>query len=222
MCGPPCMQLLHCRRRGCAYCAGGCRYGLGDHQISHNSFWCEQVAWQSHSEEPAGIAKTLAAIRETVSAPTGQLLGWRSGLCWGRAPVCSSMWPHKQWSVLPYIDVVSNKQLLQCLAIKSPTGLHKLHRLSPPSPQTRQIDLGEVYSGLPRGLHRFALRSMVCYYGAHYEALVLVPEAGGACWLKFDDKSVSRVGDWQAVRRKCKAGRMQPSVLFYEALPLPS
>ena len=85
-----------------------------------------------------------------------------------------------------------------------------------------QVDVGEVYSGLPRGRHRFALHSMVCYYGAHYEALVLVPEAGGACWLKFDDKSVSRVGDWQAVRRKCEAGRIQPSVLFYEALPPPS
>ncbi len=93
--------------------------------------------------------------------------------------------------------------------------------LLPSNPTPLQVDVGEVYSGLPRGQHRYALRSMVCYYGAHYEALVLVPEAGGACWLKFDDKSVSRVGDWQAVRRKCEAGRIQPSVLFYEALPPP-
>ena len=56
---------------------------------------------------------------------------------------------------------------------------------------------------------------MVCYYGQHYQALVLVPEAGG--WLTFDDTRVSLVGTWADVRRKCEAGRIQPSVLFYEA-----
>ncbi|PRW57724.1 ubiquitin carboxyl-terminal hydrolase [Chlorella sorokiniana] len=77
------------------------------------------------------------------------------------------------------------------------------------------VDLGEVYQGVERGLHRYALRSMVCYYGQHYQALVLVPEAGG--WLMFDDTRVTRVGTWADVRRKCEAGRIQPSVLFYEA-----
>ena len=43
---------------------------------------------------------------------------------------------------------------------------------------------------------------------------MLVPEAGG--WLMFDDASVSRVGAWADVRRQCEAGRIQPSVLFYE------
>ena len=62
---------------------------------------------------------------------------------------------------------------------------------------------------------RYRLRSMVCYYGQHYQALVLVPDAGG--WLMFDDTRVSRVGAWADVRRKCEAGRIQPSVLFYEA-----
>ena len=77
------------------------------------------------------------------------------------------------------------------------------------------MDLGEVYQGVDRGVHRYALRSMVCYYGQHYQALVLVPEAGG--WLMFDDTRVTRVGSWADVRRKCEAGRIQPSVLFYEA-----
>ena len=81
-----------------------------------------------------------------------------------------------------------------------------------------QVDVGEVYRGVPPGLHRYTLRSMVCYYGAHYQALVLVPDAGG--WLMFDDTRVSRVGDWSLVCRKCEAGRIQPAVLFYEALPL--
>ncbi|KAL4433799.1 hypothetical protein ABPG75_000240 [Micractinium tetrahymenae] len=78
-----------------------------------------------------------------------------------------------------------------------------------------EVDLGEVYQGAKPGAHRYRLRSMVCYYGQHYQALVLVPEAGG--WLMFDDTRVARVGGWEAVRRKCEAGRIQPSVLFYEA-----
>ncbi|KAL4450739.1 hypothetical protein ABPG77_001095 [Micractinium sp. CCAP 211/92] len=102
-----------------------------------------QLTWESHSEQPADIAATLAAIDE-------------------------------------------------------------------------EIDLGEVYQGTERGSHRYRLRSMVCYYGQHYQALVLVPEAGG--WLVFDDTRVARVGGWDAVRRKCEAGRIQPSVLFYEAV----
>ena len=81
-------------------------------------------------------------------------------------------------------------------------------------PPTPQVDLGEVYQGAEVGAHRYRLRSMVCYYGQHYQALVLVPEAGG--WLMFDDTRVARVGGWDAVRRKCEAGRIQPSVLFYE------
>ena len=49
---------------------------------------------------------------------------------------------------------------------------------------------------------------------APLQALVLVPEAGG--WLMFDDTRVTRVGAWADVQRKCEAGRIQPSVLFYE------
>ena len=84
------------------------------------------------------------------------------------------------------------------------------HACPPPPP------LPQLYPDSPAGNPRYALRSMVCYYGQHYQALVLVPEAGG--WLMFDDARVSRVGGWAEVRRKCEAGRIQPSVLFYEAV----
>ena len=33
----------------------------------------------------------------------------------------------------------------------------------------------------------------------------------------FDDASASAVGSWAEVRARCEAGRIQPSVLFYEA-----
>ena len=84
-----------------------------------------------------------------------------------------------------------------------------------PTHPPRQVDLGEVYQGTERGRLVYRLRSMVCYYGQHYQALVLVPEAGG--WLMFDDTRVTCVGSWADVRAKCQAGRIQPSVLFYEA-----
>mgnify|MGYP001086253949 CR=1 FL=1 len=79
-----------------------------------------------------------------------------------------------------------------------------------------QVDLAEVYSGLPPGRHLYRLRSLVCYYGAHYFAYVLLPEL--QAWAKIDDTHVSKVGDWADVKRKCAAGRVQPSVLFFEAL----
>lgn len=34
---------------------------------------------------------------------------------------------------------------------------------------------------------------------------------------RFDDASASAIGAWADVRRRCEGGRIQPSVLFYEA-----
>lgn len=84
-----------------------------------------------------------------------------------------------------------------------------------PGPYTQQVDLGEVYSSIPHGVHRYRLRSMVSYSGARYQALVLASDPHG--WLMIDDARVSRIGDWQLVRRMCEAGHIHPSVLFYEA-----
>jgi hypothetical protein len=61
----------------------------------------------------------------------------------------------------------------------------------------------------------YRLSSMVCYYGQHYQAIVWRPEQ--QLYMLFDDASVSRVGSWQQVVAKCQAGRIQPSVLFYQA-----
>ena len=98
------------------------------------------------------------------------------------------------------------------LFVDSPAPVPRAH-ISIAPPVCLQVDLGEVYQGADRGAHRYRLCSMVCYYGQHYQALVLAPQAGG--WLMFDDTRVSRVGGWADVRRKCEAGRIQPSVLFY-------
>ena len=79
-----------------------------------------------------------------------------------------------------------------------------------------QVNLADFYEGVPPGTPHYALHSMVCYYGAHYSAFVWAADC--RAWLLFDDVRVSRVGSWTDVRRKCEAGRIQPSVLFYEAV----
>ncbi len=78
-----------------------------------------------------------------------------------------------------------------------------------------QVDLGHIYHALEEGQHVYCLRSLVCYYGAHYFAFVLVPDLGR--WIMFDDTRVSKIGSWADVRRKCELGHIQPSVLFYAA-----
>lgn len=35
-------------------------------------------------------------------------------------------------------------------------------------------------------------------------------------WVMFDDATVSTIGSWSAVISKCRVGRIQPSVLFYQ------
>ncbi len=77
-----------------------------------------------------------------------------------------------------------------------------------------QVDLASVYQGLQPGCHLYRLSSLVCYYGEHYFAFVLLQQLGA--WVMFDDSRISRVGSWAEVRRKCEVGRIQPSVLFYE------
>ena len=83
-----------------------------------------------------------------------------------------------------------------------------------------QVDLRELYSGQDQEAAVVAnalyhLRSMVCYFGQHYLACVWADDL--SAWLIFDDARVTRVGAWADVRRKCEAGHIQPSVLFYEA-----
>jgi len=81
------------------------------------------------------------------------------------------------------------------------------------------VDLSQIYDGLGQEPQLYRLRSMVCYYGAHYQAFVLSPDLGK--WLIFDDESISVIGDWPSVTAKCVAGRVQPSVLFFELADSP-
>eukprot|EP00198_Chlamydomonas_reinhardtii_P001690 XP_001691026.1 predicted protein [Chlamydomonas reinhardtii] len=70
----------------------------------------------------------------------------------------------------------------------------------------------------PHNLPSYALHGMFCYYGQHYFAFINrggVEEAEQE-WVMFDDATVSTIGSWSAVISKCRVGRIQPSVLFYQ------
>ena len=60
----------------------------------------------------------------------------------------------------------------------------------------------------------FQRRCLVAYSGHHYQAYALVEEAGA--WLLFDDANIRLVGGWPDVAASMRAGRHQPSLLFYE------
>jgi hypothetical protein len=77
-----------------------------------------------------------------------------------------------------------------------------------------QVDLREVYTGLDYS-STYRLCSMVCYRGEHYRAFVLLP---GSVWAELNDAEESRVGSWADVRSTCEQRRLQPTVLFYEAV----
>ncbi|KAG2445913.1 hypothetical protein HXX76_000516 [Chlamydomonas incerta] len=71
----------------------------------------------------------------------------------------------------------------------------------------------------PHNLPSYALHGMFCYYGQHYFAFINrggVEEADQE-WVMFDDATVSTIGAWSAVIQKCRVGRIQPSVLFYQS-----
>ncbi|KAG1660965.1 hypothetical protein FOA52_005590 [Chlamydomonas sp. UWO 241] len=62
---------------------------------------------------------------------------------------------------------------------------------------------------------RHRVRSVVCYFGHHYQVFALNAQTG--LWLLFDDEDVQLVGQWADVCRAMVAKRLQPSLLFYEA-----
>ena len=74
----------------------------------------------------------------------------------------------------------------------------------------RFVDLGAIYSGL--GEQQYRLKSMVSFYGAHYQAFVWSANS----WFTFDDSAVSKVGNWRNVVSKCRLGHIQPAVLLFE------
>ena len=82
-----------------------------------------------------------------------------------------------------------------------------------------RVDLSSVFKGLsPHSSARYTLKSIICYFGHHYQAYAFSEELQQ--WLLFDDTKIELVGDWQDVKSMVRGSRLQPSVLFYERLGL--
>lgn len=83
------------------------------------------------------------------------------------------------------------------------------------------LDPKQIFAGgnCPGNMPIYALHGMFCYYGQHYFAFInrgpIAPDMEDE-WVMFDDATVLTVGNWGQVIAKCRAGRIQPSVLFYQ------
>ena len=79
------------------------------------------------------------------------------------------------------------------------------------------VNLSQLFKGVPTSSHaRFLLKSIICYFGHHYQVYALSEELEQ--WLLFDDTNIQLIGDWQDVKARIRHSRLQPSVLFYERL----
>ena len=75
------------------------------------------------------------------------------------------------------------------------------------------LDIADMYENLHPGGNVYRLGSIVCYYGQHYMAFVLMADR---IWHVFDDTRITAVGLWPDVIKKCTLGRIQASVMFYQ------
>lgn len=79
------------------------------------------------------------------------------------------------------------------------------------------IDLSKLFKGVgPQSNAAYVLRSIICYFGHHYQAYALSEELEQ--WLLFDDTNIQLIGSWQDVKAMIRNSRLQPSVLFYERI----
>lgn len=63
---------------------------------------------------------------------------------------------------------------------------------------------------------RYRLRCMVCYSSSHYSTFAFSDRVGQ--WVLLDDAQVSPAGRWEDVQAVAAGRRLQPSLLFYEAV----
>lgn len=60
----------------------------------------------------------------------------------------------------------------------------------------------------------FILRGFITFYGLHYISYFYSEKFD--TWYQFNDESISAVGSFKDVRKKCILGRQKPTTLFYE------
>lgn len=74
------------------------------------------------------------------------------------------------------------------------------------------MNLGDLFGG---GCGQtYALQTMTCFCRGHYMAFV---SDGAGSWRLYDDTKVSAVGNWAAVKERCRAALLRPTLLLYAA-----
>jgi len=78
-----------------------------------------------------------------------------------------------------------------------------------------QINLRHIFPNIDQDCP-YVLRGIICFYTNHYMAFFQDTDKG--MWATFDDEQVKEVGPFlqQHVREKCRLGRLQPLIFFYE------
>jgi hypothetical protein len=85
-----------------------------------------------------------------------------------------------------------------------------------------ELDISRLFLNTPTSddgaedSFEYRLRCMVCYSSSHYFAFAFSEQVGQ--WLLLDDAHVSAVGHWKDVQATAAQRRLQPSLLFYEAV----
>ncbi|KAI4326660.1 hypothetical protein MLD38_031949 [Melastoma candidum] len=77
------------------------------------------------------------------------------------------------------------------------------------------IDIGVLFCGIAQK-QRHRLVSVVCYCWKHYYCFAYSHDQGR--WIMYDDRIVKAIGSWEDVLASCEKSRVQPQVLFFEAV----
>ncbi len=80
----------------------------------------------------------------------------------------------------------------------------------------QDIDISDLFRGPKRGACTYTLRSMVCFSGAHWMAMLRQPRSGA--WATLDGGAPAVVGGWREARERCAVAALQPSLLFFERI----
>ena len=78
----------------------------------------------------------------------------------------------------------------------------------------QDIDISDLFRGPKRGACTYTLRSMACFSGTHWVAMLRQPRTGA--WAVLDGAVPAVIGGWREARERCAVGALQPSLLFFE------
>jgi hypothetical protein len=100
------------------------------------------------------------------------------------------------------------------------------------NPEPERDEIEACFSLLPKRIHperflqmattpvEYRLRGMVAYYGKHYVCIFYSPQT--RAFVMLDDRRVVRLGAWADVIARCCKGKLQPTIVFFEAVVAPT